>query len=112
MDGYQVDLEKLQGAADAIGRNAEHTGAMAEYCESLSSSSGGAEFGELFARFREGYDAAAETQVTVLKDMEKKLGLTRDALETAKATYESTESTYGAGIGEFLGEIKKPDGVR
>ena len=77
---------------------------------SWSSSSDGAEVGELLAQFREGYDAAAETQVTVLKDMKEKLGLTRDALETTKAAYETTESTFGTSIGEFLGEINSPIG--
>ncbi|QFU87209.1 WXG100 family type VII secretion target [Amycolatopsis sp. YIM 10] len=111
MDGYQVDPEKLQGAADAIGRGSEHLGSMAEYCASLSSSADGAEFGELLAKFREGYDAAAETQVTVLKDMQEKLGLTRDALETTKAAYETTDSTFGTSIGDFLGEINSPVGT-
>ncbi|MBN6033641.1 type VII secretion target [Amycolatopsis sp. 195334CR] len=110
MNGYQVDPEKMQGAADAIGRGSGHLGAMAEYCASLSSSADGAEFGEILAKFRGGYDAAAETQVTVLKDMQAKLGLTRDALETTKAAYETTDRTFGTGIGDFLGELDSPVG--
>lgn len=106
MDGFQVQLGEIRKAADAVERNAGHLGDMADYCEEeLGASKAGTEFGDCLARFHQGYKSVVKTQVTVLKDMKEKLGLTADALSGTADDY----STSDEDAGDRFGDVEEID---
>ncbi|OKI36895.1 hypothetical protein A6A25_20590 [Saccharothrix sp. CB00851] len=62
---------------------------MADYCEGLAEQHGS--FGALMQHFHAGYDAAARTQVRVLREMRHKLFRTAEAVEATRETYLTAE---------------------
>lgn len=89
VDGFEVATGELAGAQAGIDRNAGHLGAMADYCAGLTGQHGS--FGVLMQHFHTGYDAAARTQVRVLREMRHKVFRTAEAVGASRETYLAAE---------------------
>lgn len=104
MDGYNVNTEELQAAADAIRRSATDVERMADYCQSLGANGGA--FGALLQSFRDGYDAASTTQIRVLDNMRYKLKETAEAVDDARRAYKSKEQDVADELNSLLAQLE------
>ncbi|MGH3861060.1 hypothetical protein [Actinokineospora sp.] len=102
-EGFACKTNDLNLGQEAILRNANHVGRMAEYGAGLRPSSGA--FSPIASNFEGAYVKTVETQIVVLGQMREKLTIVSQAVEACKAAYVAADEANAQLIDELLSEL-------